>query len=82
MSNKKRLGLYVCETWAAGQVMRGMQNHKTGNDLMRGWVAYYNFLRPHSSLNGMTPAEAIGINMGLNGGNRWLKLLKSSIGTQ
>ena len=55
-----------------------MQNSKTGNDLMRGWVAYYNFLRPHTALNGLTPAEAIGVNIGLNGGNRWLDLLKVS----
>jgi len=74
--NNNQIERYMGSIKQRTKVMRGMQNHKTGNDLMRGWVAYYNFLRPHSSLNGLTPAEAIGINMGLNGGNRWLELLK------
>jgi hypothetical protein len=63
--------------WAS-MVMRGMQNHITGNKLTHNWVTYYNFIRPHQAINGLTPAEAIGINLGLNDGNRWEELLKLS----
>jgi putative transposase len=37
---------------------------------------YYNFIRPHSSLKGKTPAEVAGI--GVEGRNKWEELLKRS----
>jgi hypothetical protein len=41
--------------------MRGLRNNKTAKLLLDGWVAYYNFLRPHETLKGKTPAEMAGI---------------------
>jgi hypothetical protein len=38
---------------------------------------YYNFIRPHMGLNGITPAEMAGI--GIVGENKWTELLKKSI---
>jgi transposase InsO family protein len=41
---------------------------KTGI-MLKGWFVHYNFLRPHSSLKGKTPAEAAGIKLDIT--NRW-----------
>jgi len=38
---------------------------------------YYNFIRPHSALDGKTPAEAAGV--GIDGENKWRGLLDKSI---
>lgn len=52
---------------------RGMdQMDKTGA-MLDGWFVYYNFLRPHSSLGGKTPAQAAGIELNLE--NRWESLI-------
>ncbi len=38
---------------------------------------YYNFIRPHQSLDGKTPAEMANINLNL-GKNKWLSLIKQA----
>jgi len=42
------------------KVMRGMQNVATANLILDGWLVHYNWLRPHESLGGKTPAEMAG----------------------
>jgi putative transposase len=40
-------------------------------------MIYYNFIRPHQSLNGKTPAELAGV--GVDGENKWEGLLRRSV---
>lgn len=46
--------------------------------LMDGFMHYYNFIRPHEGLNGYTPAEIAGLDVGL-GQNKWKGLIKKSV---
>ncbi len=43
---------------ARTKVMRGLKKSRTASLVMDGWLVHYNFLRPHESLKGLTPAEA------------------------
>lgn len=52
---------------------RGMDQDSRTELMLDGWFVYYNFLRPHSALNGKTPAEASGIKLDLS--NRWKSLI-------
>lgn len=57
------------------KVMRGFDQLDSARLILSGMVSYYNFIRPHMGLNGLTPAEASGLDLGLNGGNRWMQLI-------
>lgn len=59
------------------KIMRGFDKFNSARTILGGFVFYYNFIRPHGSLNGLTPAEASGVNLHLNG-NRWSELLRLS----
>jgi len=57
------------------KVMRGLKEDYTPIIPMN--QIYYNFIRPHQALNGLTPAEMAGI--GVEGENKWMSLLNRSI---
>jgi hypothetical protein len=42
--------------------MRGLKNIETAKDFIEGWLVHYNYLRPHTSLDDKTPAEAADID--------------------
>ena len=39
------------------KTLRGLKSLETANKFLDGYLIYYNYLRPHESLNGKTPAE-------------------------
>ena len=46
------------------RVTRGLKEEETVRTLLtEGWFVHYNFVRPHQSLEGKTPAQASGIEI-------------------
>lgn len=40
------------------RVMRGLKSFESTKSLLEGFTIHYNYVRPHQSLNGKTPAQA------------------------
>lgn len=59
------------------RLMRGWKGNKNSQKLLDGQRIYYNFVRPHQALNGLTPSEASGIR--IQNENKWLGLIKTSM---
>lgn len=59
------------------KVMRGLKTERTAKTMIEGYRAYYNFIRPHQSLNEKTPPQQAGIDLEL-GKNKWLNIIKAS----
>lgn len=57
------------------KVMRAIKTEKT--PIVEGQRLFYNFIKPHESLNGMTPSEKAGII--IDGENKWLSLMKTAL---
>lgn len=57
------------------KVMRAIDNNDTARKMMDCWRVYYNFIREHSALDGLTPANAAGIIVGTSR-NRWMDLIE------
>ena len=62
----------------ASEQMRGLQDLESAGLMISAHQNYYNFIRIHQAI-GKTPAEASNINIDLNNGNQWLKLLELSL---
>lgn len=50
---------------------------KLDSAFIEGQRIYYDYLRPHTALEGKTPAEAAGIHLDLTG-NKWESLIKKA----
>jgi len=59
------------------KVMRGFKSDYTARQLIEGFKNYYNFIRPHTSLNGLTPSQVANLDLQLDR-NKWLSLLRKS----
>ncbi len=59
------------------KVCRGFKNLVSTKSIIDGLMIHYNFVKPHETLNGSTPAKAIGIGLSSSlNENKWLDLLK------
>jgi len=58
------------------KVLRALKNEDE-NQVIGGFRIYYNFIRPHQALNGLTPAEMAHLDLNL-GQNKWLALIRQS----
>jgi putative transposase len=56
------------------KTMRGLKKKDTS--ILQGMQVYHNFIRPHEGLDGMTPAEACGIE--IKGENKWITLIQNA----
>ncbi|MDV3276839.1 MAG: DDE-type integrase/transposase/recombinase [Nitrososphaerales archaeon] len=56
------------------KVMRGLKRKDT--PILKGYQIYHNFIRPHESLNGETPAEKAGIKV--EGSDKWLTIIQNA----
>jgi transposase-like protein len=55
--------------------MRGLGRERRAKNILDGFIIHYNFIKPHESLEGRTPAEMAGIE----GLNDWRTLIKQAI---
>ena len=59
------------------KVMRHLKRAQSAEKILKGFRAYYNFVRPHMALDGHTPAQEAAIPIQL-GTNRWLDLIRQA----
>jgi len=57
------------------KVMRGLDDEATAQTMMDGLRIYYNFIRPHTALNGKTPAQKANIE---SDEAKWMSLIKKA----
>jgi len=54
------------------KVMRGLKTVESAKIISEGFIIHYNFLRPHMTLKGKTPATAIGLSLPFK---TWIQLV-------
>ncbi|MFH1381833.1 MAG: DDE-type integrase/transposase/recombinase [Chloroflexota bacterium] len=61
------------------KVIRSFRDFETLKDFTDGWLVYYNFFKPHTALNGKTPAEEAGIKYNVK---NWADLARLPVSKQ
>lgn len=56
------------------KVMRGLM--KMDSPILSGYQLFHNYIRPHMSLDGQTPADKVGIK--IEGENKWITLIQNA----
>ncbi len=56
------------------KTMRGLKSTET--PILTGLQIFHNYIRPHESLNGQTPADKAGIMV--SGTNKWITLIQNA----
>ncbi len=56
------------------KVMRGLKHMDTADTAIKGWLVWYNYFRPHESLDNQTPAEVASVRLPYK---NWLEVAKS-----
>ena len=56
------------------KVMKGLKDEPTARTIIDGFRIYYNFVRPHQSLNGKTPAQVAR----MEAPNNWKSLIEEA----
>jgi len=59
------------------KVMRNLKRARSAEKVLKGFRAYYNYVRPHMALENHTPAQAAAVPIQL-GTNRWLDLIRQA----
>lgn len=72
--NNNKMERYNGEFRDREKVVRGLK--KEDSPLISGYQIYHNYIRPHMSLDGKTPAEKCGIE--IKGDNKWLTLIQNA----
>ncbi len=57
--------------------MRGFKNEDSARIILEGYVVNYNYVRPHLTLKGRTPAEVAGVTV-----KGWKQLIENAIQTE
>jgi transposase InsO family protein len=56
------------------KVMRSLDSSLTASEFAAGLQTYYNYIRPHQGVGGLTPAQMANISINLMG-NRWMTMI-------
>ncbi len=60
------------------KVMRGIDSPEGAAEFAKAFQVYYNYIRPHSGIGGLCPAQAAGLPIGLEG-NRWKRMIELAV---
>ena len=61
------------------KVMRGLDSEDTAQVIIDGDRFYYNYIKPHMGLNGLTPAQIANLPIAPEGENPWMVHIKEAL---
>ncbi len=73
-NNNNKMERFNGEIRDREKVMRSLKKDDT--PLLTGYKIFHNYIRPHTALEGKTPAEMAGIEV--KGKNKWLTLIQNA----